>query len=224
MQVILNRPDDGLWHAKLGRSVLENLFLGRFDCKHQRSEALLTQMIIDEGHSYRLLNQPQQAISFFQKAQNTKAFQQKLEEWVPRLADKKMSAISLLPRFSITEIDNIADSALNLYENRADENVYPLFSISLHRIRIYMLRENFKKAKRLLNTELDRIDEYIPKIGIGNQIRLFLTTAQFYSLQNDIDGWKYFIDDAYQSASQGGFELQRAKIEAEMQRVNMNRR
>lgn len=218
IQVTRGRLGDSLWHAKLGRLTLENLFIE--DYKERRNlEDLLILMTISEGHTYHLLHQDQTSIMLYEKLQNSRLFKQNPKYWSALIVDKKMSSISSLPRFSISEVDNLADNGLTIYGDDVNRNVYKIFSISLYRIRAHMRHNNIKKAEKLLGAALHTIEDITPKIGIGNSIRLFLTAAQFYSLQNAINEWGYFIDMAYGIASQGRYELQKRKIEAEIYRM-----
>lgn len=222
IQVTRGRFGDSLWHAKLGRLTLENLFLEDYKEK-QRLESILIQMTISEGHTYHLLNQDQISVKIYEKIQNSRLFKQSPKYWNTLLVDKKMSSISSLPRFSISEVDNLADNGLTICGDDESRNVYKIFSISLYRIRAHMRHDNIKKAQKLLDAALHTIDDITPKIGIGNSIRLFLTAAQFYSLQNAINEWSYFTDMAYGIASQGEYELQKRKIEAEICRMKEKR-
>ncbi len=215
-QCILNRPDDALWHAKLACAVIDSLNLSEYRKERERLDYRALNSIRSEAIAYHIMGHYREALRLYTRAETMDAMKQRADFWKPHIFRDKIKSLAGLPRFSISEVENLADEVTAICEKRSDDYDPLLLLLNSEALaRAYIQHGNYKDARRVLELENDRIDK-IPHIGPLHRVLFMRTFARLSRVTQDIPGWDYFIGEAYRLAVESGLQHQTNQIEGEL--------
>lgn len=215
-QCVLNRSDDALWHAKLACAVIESLDPLQYRQERELLDALAINSVRSQAIAYYNMGHPREALRLCTRAETMNAMKQQGDLWKPHVLRDKIKSMAELPRFSIGEVENLADEAAASCERRSDLYA-PLLSFlnSEALAQAYLQHGNYKDAKRVLTREYERMDQ-IPQIGPLHRVLFMRTFAKLCRMMRDVQGWNYFIGKAYHLAIESGLLHQIDRIEDEL--------
>ncbi|MCL5999056.1 MAG: hypothetical protein M1546_23795 [Chloroflexi bacterium] len=218
-QCVLNRADDALWHAKIGCAILDSLDPAHYHHERERFDYSAVNMVRMQGVAYHNLGHCREALNFYRQAEAMEAVRQNDGLWERIILRDKIKALSGLPRFSITEVENLADRLRAILEKRADSDAaLDLFLLSEALADAYLLHQNYKDAGRVLTAENNHLNQ-VPHIGPLHRVLFLRTFAKYCRLTRNLDGWTQYIGEAYRLAVEAGLAHQRVAIEAELRRA-----
>lgn len=215
-QCVLNRADDALWYAKVACAILEGYEPSPHGDERDRFEYSSVNAMRQQGVAYFNLRQYRESLRLYVQAEMMEPIQRRGEAWKGLILRDKIKAISRHPRFSITEVENIADEMHKILE-RKDDKDRPLDNWLLTEALAdaYIRHENYKDARRVLEQEYANSDK-ITAIGSLHRVLFLRTYATLCKLTQDTLGWKHFIYEAHRLSREAGLSHQLVGIEAEM--------
>jgi tetratricopeptide (TPR) repeat protein len=216
-QCVLNRPDDALWYAKLARSVLETLDPSEYRRHREKIDDLVVNAIRAEAVAYHNLKLFREAYRCCEEAEASPAIKRHLDFWKPHLYRDKINALVGIPRFAITEAEGLAEQVQTVCEKdiyREEENNLLLFLIRESLARSYIQHGNFRKAERILQSELERMDR-LSYLGPLHRTLLLRTYARLCWKQGDHYGWQHLIHLALVISFEAGLDHQVSEIQTE---------
>ncbi|HEY7123496.1 MAG TPA: hypothetical protein VH540_06055 [Ktedonobacterales bacterium] len=208
VQCVLNRPDDALYHAKLARRILYGLesSLGRRE--QAEIDRLFFQAIRAEAVAYHNLKLFSQAYEVCQEGEASRFLRERPLASKPFLFRDKMTVLVGRSRFTLSDVEILAEQARAACEER-DDPIDPLWMFLLQESlgRAYLAYGSHKKAERVLQQQLGQLD-HIPYIGLLHKTIFFRTYARLQWKQQDQEGWEYFIKLALRTALGAGLTHQ----------------
>jgi hypothetical protein len=216
-QCVLNRPDDALWHAKLACTVIDSLDPSEYRTERERLDYRAINSVRSEAIAYHNMGLFREALRLYARAETMDAMKQRGDFWKPHVFRDKIKSLAGLPRFSISEVENLADEVTVICEKRGDDYDPLLLLLNSEALaRAYIQHGNYKDARRVLVMENDRIDKIL-HIGPLHRVLFMRTFARLCYVTQDILGWDYFISEAYSLAVESGLQHQINQIEGELQ-------
>jgi tetratricopeptide (TPR) repeat protein len=217
-ECILNRPDQALWHAKLARTILAQLEPADYRPQKERFDFAEINAARSEGIAFHNLNLNRQALNCYQQAETMSALKQRPDFWKPWLYRDIISALSELPRFHISEIENRYVVMTRLNERRADRTgeLNQLLDAT-ELARSYARYGSLDKARRVLDGEYQRLD-HIAVCGPLHKVMFYRAYADYCWAVHDATGANSFIDIAKTLAVEAGLTHQLTQIELTCQK------
>ncbi len=212
-QGALNRHADALFLAKLAGTVLENADPATDSYNDERIRYLQINAAYAESVTSRSLNLPRPSYDLCDRILDMiKAETQAQRQfWNPYIFKDKIDAVSRLPRFTLGEVEGLANQARAICEARAmpsDSRLLLVVDRALINAYIrYGSHSSLKMAGRLLQRQLDRKDIF-SDIEPLLQAMFFSTCAKFHWTKGNLDGWQHFISAMLKIASEAGLEHQ----------------
>jgi hypothetical protein len=223
-QGALNRHADALFLAKLAGVVLENADPSIDAYNRERIRYLRINAAYAESVTSRSLNLPRPANDLCDGILDTIKAEGKEQRqfWSPYLFKDKIDAVSRLSRFTLSEVEGLANQARAISEVRAmpsDARLLLIIDRALINAYIrYGSDNSLKKAGRLLQWQLDQNDP-IAHAEPLLQAMFLSTTARFHWAQGNLDEWQYFIRAMLKIASEAGLEHQISQARGEYGRA-----
>lgn len=224
VQCVLNRPDDALYHAKLARNIMVNLDRESYLEDIWRFDHYLVNTTLAEGLAYHNLELDAQAYALYEGAEYILKHDAREQSgfWPPYISRMKLSAIRGTGRFTVREVEDLANQARWHLEQRVDDHA-PLLSLlvdeSLSRALIrYGGARALRRADQILTRRLDEVDE-IPHIGALHRTIFYRGIARLRGVQGDIgvsSDSAYFARLAMTIASEAGLKHQMLELRPEL--------
>ena len=217
-QLVLNRADDALWHAKLALAVLD--CYDPLPAERERYAFLVMNMLRQQGVAYFNLGQYRESLRVYTQVEALKPVGQLGGIVKSLLLHDKVKALAQMPRFSITEVENIADDNRNIIERvGAADGPLHLWLLTEALADAYIRHANYKDARRVLDQEAARLSE-IRAMGPLHHVLFLRRYATLSRHTQDLTGWHHFIGEARQIAREAGLSHQLVGIEAEVLSVD----
>lgn len=213
----LDRAYEALWYAKRARFTMEHLDPARYRPSRDLAEYLTINALYAEAISYDNLGLYRDALTYYAQAGDTEASQQQLSYWKHAIIRGKIKALSQIPRFSITEVENLADEGKEACHATSAE-IAPLFELLIAEALIvaYVRHANYREAERIMHDCLERLDK-VPMIGPIHRTTILQACARLRWAMQDRLGCRYFLTEAKDIAADAGLEGKRNQIEQELQ-------
>jgi hypothetical protein len=210
---VLNRPNQALWHAKLARTVLEQVDSADWWAQRERYDFAEINAARAEGVTYHYLHLNHQALQCYARAEHMTAMRQDQRHWQAWLNRDIIIALAELPRFPIRAVEQRYAQILALMGTCADVN-YPLSQLlsTTEVARAYLRYGNGAKAGRLLDTQYQGL-EHIPVSGPLHRVMFLVVYAEYFWASHDTQGATYFLTMAEGLASQAGLTHQLTQIQ-----------
>jgi hypothetical protein len=212
-QGALNRHADALFLAKLAGVVLENADQAVDSYNRERVRYLRINAAYAESVSSRSLNLPHPSYDLCDGILNIIKAEDKEQRqfWSPYIFKDQIDAVSRLPRFTLSEVEGLANQARAICEARAmPSDARLLFVIDRALINAYIRygsHSSLKKANRILQKQLDQQDTLIHSEPLL-QAMFLNTCAKFHWVKGNMDEWQHFIGAMLKIASEAGLEHQ----------------
>jgi tetratricopeptide (TPR) repeat protein len=215
-QCVLNRADDALWYAKVACAILENFESSPHGDERDRFEYSIVNAVRQQGVAYFNLGQYREAKRLYTQVETMEPMLRRGDAWKGLILRDKIKAISRHPRFSITEVEIIADEMHKILEKKDDKDrPLDLWLLTEALADAYIRHGNYKDARRVLEQEYACSDK-ITAIGPLHRVLFLRTYATLCKLTQDTLGWKHFIHEAHRLSREAGLSHQLVEIEAEM--------
>ncbi len=218
-QGALNRHTNALYLAKLAATVLENADPAIDSYDPERIRYLQINAAYAESVTSRNLNLPRPAYDLCDRILDIVKMENKAQRqyWHPQILKDKIEAVSRLPRFTLSEVEGLANQARTICEARAmpsDARLLLIVDRALINAYIrYGSHSSLKKASRFLQQHLDRQ-------GVFSDIEpllqaMFLNTcARLHWVKGNLDEWQHFMTAMLKIASESGLEHQIAQAKS----------
>lgn len=208
VQCVLNRPDDALYHAKLARRILYGLESNLGRREQAEIDRLSFQAIRAEAVAYHNLKLFSHAYAVCQEGEASRFLRERPLVSKPFLFRDKMTALVGRPRFTLRDVEILAEQARAACEEWDDPlNLLWMFLLQESLGRAYLAYGSYKKAERVLQQQLGQLD-HIPYVGQLHKTIFFRTYGRLQWKQQDQEGWEYFIKLAIQTALRAGLTHQ----------------
>jgi transcriptional regulator with XRE-family HTH domain len=212
----LNRPHDALASAKRARFVVEDLDPKRHEFDRELADGVLINSIYAEAISLDSLGLYRDALACYDRIINAEVSERQQVYWKHAILRGKIRALSQVPRFSITEVEYLAEEGIEAcYATSAE--IAPLWNLLIAEalIRAYLRHDNYKDAERVMDQGLEALDK-VPLIGPIHRTTMLQTFAQLRWAVKDMAGWRYFLTEARSLAIQAGLVRKIDQIEEEI--------
>jgi hypothetical protein len=211
-QCILNRTEDGLYHAKLARRIMDSLSRNDYYREQERFDSYQIEVLRAEARAYSDLRLYREAYDKCVEAEMSEVVRYQPEECLSQFYRDKLQALCRKPRFALSEAEGLVAKVRAICES--SNNVLAprwLFMTNQYLARAYLNHHNLKKAKRLLSTLSEEI-RTVPHLGPLHQTMFLKTYAKFRWEEGDASEWEYFIRHALTRAIDAGLAHQISDI------------
>ena len=202
-----------LWYIKLANYVTNGMYGSfKYAQKKEWADHLAINSVRAETVALHNLSLDHEALKLCEQAETMPAFKQNAKEWKPHIFREKMNIISSLPRFSITEMENLADDVRAVCEqgNSAIDGVL-LFLNSESLARAYVKHGNLKQAGQVIQAVADRQNS-IPNLGPIHKILFLRTQVEYSDAIKDQSGKDFFLNKMTQLSKESGIQVKTDKI------------
>ncbi len=208
---VLNRPGEALYHAKMAEEVLarvtdtdselvfyrvlpgDQMGIERLTEQRISFEDVEVNAIRSEAVSHNLMGLYTEAERISDRALRTIAVKRNPASWLPHLLRDKLSAMSRSKTVSIYDLEQVVQQGYRVQEVQND----PVGLLTMHNAltRGYIMRQQFKQAERLLESEVKRVS-MTQNLGQLPQAMLLSRFALLYRAQHNEKAWVHYLTQA----------------------------
>ena len=178
-QCVLNRPDDALFHAKRARAILDVFGPDLKPSQREQADAFSVQVLRAESVAYHNMRLGRPAYQASQIAEHADAGHNPSAGQLPHILRDRIAALTDQPRFTLSEVEGLADRGVAVCERRA-QGLDELWAFLIRRsqAQAYISYGNLKRAGRLLASLRAQLAT-IPDLGPLLRV-MFLKTEALY--------------------------------------------
>jgi hypothetical protein len=219
-QSVLNGLVDALWHARIARTVLEDLRPNDFREDRERLGDFMVNAIRSEAVSYHNLGLAREAYRQCQEAEVAPAIRQRLSFWRAHIFRDKMNALANMPRFAISEAEGLAQQAEDACErgaHRKEERDVLVLLIRESLSRCY-IRHGSARSLRKAGAKLESLveeAETLAYVGPLHRTLVWRSHARLCWQRGDQKGWQDSVRHALDVAREAGLDHQVSYIAKE---------
>lgn len=217
IQCILDRPDDALWLAKMGRVLLDHLTPAACRLDPPAFNDLKVQALCAESLACRNMGLGREAFAAYRRAEDLQTAHPGTGRWEAHIYLGLLKSLAHA-RFTLNEVDTLVGRAT---EARGavvgDGKVAQRFVFEENVARAYVAYGSpraLKKAGRLLDTNYSRM-EGIDDLGGVWRASFLRTYARWHWRCGDRDGCEHALTQAVRVAAAGGLHHQLRTIREE---------
>ena len=207
---VLDRNDQALWYGKRAHWLADSIDdPGMFHTTAAQMDYFRVKAMRAEAVALLNLHLSRAAQELCEHLIGTDAFQRSEQFWKPQLYPILIDAIQERPRFSVTQVENLADEARTICDGSTEPQAQLLsLLVATSLARAYIAHKNFKDAFRILSPWQAHLNT-IPGIGPLDTTGYFRTWGLFYSRRGDYGAeWRHFTSRAAHIAISCGLEYQ----------------
>lgn len=207
-QCVLNRPDDALFHAKRARAVLDLFGPDVRPSQREQAEAFVVQVFRAESVAYHNLRLGRAAYQASLKAEHADGDHNAPGGQLPHILGDRIAALTDQPRFTLSEVEGLADRAVALCERRA-QGLDALWAILIRRsqAQAYITYGNLKRAGYLLTSLRDQLAT-IPDFGPLHRVMFLKTDALYWRERGDLAACEQLVREALIIGEAAGLDHQ----------------
>jgi hypothetical protein len=201
-QCILNRPDEALLYAKLAQLVWESIDDIEPGYTREDRDNLQINTIRGEAVAYHNLRLDRLVPDILlNRASHTSAYRNAGAFWEPFVMRDFINALAEIPRFSIREVNKVAQQIEAICERKSDE--FTLLLVRESWLRALIRHEKMKQAQRIFRTEIERLP-HLPYVGALHRALLLKSGAELAWKLRDIKTWEGYITEAVSLTEKAG--------------------
>ncbi len=211
-QCVLNRPDDALYHAKRARGVLDFLGPDAPGAHRERVAAYEVQALRAESvayHNMRLFRQSYQAT---REAEQRVTCRQVSDEHLPHILRDRIAALTDQPRFTLNEVEDLAERAVAFCERRAGPlDAMWAFMIRRSQAHAFIVYGNLQRAGQVLVSLRDQAAT-TPHLGPIHHVMFLKTDALYWRRVGDQAASAHRVRQALAIGEAAGLSHQVAQV------------
>ena len=210
---VLDNPLSALQFARYGQLVLDWAPRMSYRGNEERVQALETNLIRAIGVAYNNLHLPKEADPYLEQARHTTGFTRRPQDWLVHLSRDKLSTLSKLPRFRISEVERVAGEALDRIGESQDifRDLYALL-LKAKLSDCYVVFGGARKNVEPLLADLAEQAERATGLGVLHRVIIYRTYALLCRQSNDSVGLAQWRQRALDMAEEAGLAHQARTI------------
>jgi len=208
-QCVLNRPDEALLYAKSAQLVWESMDDIETGYTKEDRDNLQINTIRGEAIAYHNLRLDRLVPEILHRASQTSAYHNARAFWEPFVMRDLINAMTEIPRFSIREVNKIAQKIELICERKSDE--FTLLLVRESWLRALIKREKIKQAQHIFREEIERLP-HLPYVGALHRTLLLKSGAELAWKLRDHKTWEIYISEAIGVMQKAGLKHQLDQI------------
>lgn len=213
--MVLDRLADGLFVAKLGVKVAENLDRSYFKTPQEYTQFEIYKFMLSqsEGLGYYYLNNVKQAKKAFELAEGR--LPSHYLSGRANLLTSKLRLLAKVPRFVLGDAEALADRAIEIHTSNNEPLYIMLVEEALAQAYIsYGTSNSLKRAKNLVDNALKYVEEP-STLGNLHKVMILRSAARLAFIRKELDGWKHYARGAIEIAENSGLHYEQRAIALE---------
>lgn len=211
-QCVLNHPDDALYHAKRARAVLALLRPDAPPSEREQAESYKVQALRAEAVAYHNMRLFRQSYRATLAAEQREARRQMPDEHLPHILRDRIAALAERPRFTLGEVEGLADRAVAYCERRSGPlDAMWAFMIRRSQAHAFIVYGNLRRAGQLLASLRDQAAT-TPRLGPLHRVMFLKTDAYYWRQIGDLATSGRLARQAHAFGETAGLSHQLAQV------------
>lgn len=213
VQSVLNRWDDALFYAKWADAVLQTVHPREMGDRRPQFEHLRINVLDAEIVAYRNLGLPRRAVEASEAGLHLLrgGLLPQRDFWQPHLLKDRLEALARTPRFTLSEVEGLADQVWRLCEaGRAPNLIYLPLMVDralLNAFVRYGSPRSLRKAGQLVKKICRQIED-AADLDPMRRTMLAFSVARYFWMRERHDEWSHYTRMGVAVAEQAGLRHQ----------------